>query len=217
MKKEIKKDIKKEIKKKIEKKICNFCKKEINLRKFEDHLPECIVNYTDGKTGFLIEFIAENNFTNKTYQMFAIIGSKCKFSHIANFIKKIWCDCCNHRSDIHMFEFVDKYKTRQKITLKTPAIEYAHANQFAFTYDFGMPTIIYFRFLQILPEDELTNIDLLYRNEEHILKCNNCDNNAKYVYEETLLCELCKDNTPEPESCNKLNNSPRDGVECYSA
>ena len=197
---------------------CNFCEKEINIRKFEDHLSDCIINYVDDKTGFLIEFISENNFTNKTYQMFAIVGSKCKFSHIVNFIKKIWCDCCNHRSDIYMFEYVDEYQTKQKITFNTPIMKYHHANQFVYTYDMGNPTTIYFRVLETLTENNNTNIELLYRNEPHFLKCYYCKNNAEYAFEDVLLCESCKyDETYEPELCNKLNNSPRDGVECYSA
>lgn len=34
---------------------CKFCTKKFGCRKIEDHLSDCIVNYLDDKTGYLIE------------------------------------------------------------------------------------------------------------------------------------------------------------------
>ena len=61
---------------------CVFCNEKISSLQISDHISDCIVNYTDNKTGFLIEFIAQNSLSDNYYQLFAIVGSKCKFSHV---------------------------------------------------------------------------------------------------------------------------------------
>jgi hypothetical protein len=195
--------------------ICKFCEKKFGCKKINDHLSECIINYIDDKKGYLIEFIANNNFSNNIYQMFAIFGSKCKFSDIINFINETWCNCCGHLSILYMFEYFDEKKTCQKLKLNTLIKKYEHANQFRYEYDMGDTTTIFFRIVQILEKDNTTNIELVYRNEPHKFKCFDCNNNAEYIFEQNLVCDLCKDNIDEPELVNKLNNSPRDGVNCY--
>ena len=72
---------------------------------------------------------------------------------------------------------------------------------------------------KLLNPEKFINLEsVINKMIECELKCYYCKNNAEYAFEDVLLCESCKyDETYEPELCNKLNNSPRDGVECYSA
>jgi hypothetical protein len=69
---------------------CKFCNKKFGVRAIIDHVPNCIPNYLNDKSGYLIEFTSNSFITKKTYQMIALFGSNCKFKHIDIFLKNKW-------------------------------------------------------------------------------------------------------------------------------
>ena len=82
----------------------------------------------------------------------------------------------------------------------------------------GLTTTIYFRIIKKLEDDKNnknTDVILLYRNKPPKLKCihhKKCKNYASIIYEETLLCNGCKNYVDEPEYLQNLLNSPRTGI-----
>jgi len=196
---------------------CKFCNKKFGLKAINDHLPECIPNYINDKSGYLIEFISESGITNKLYSMFAIFGNKCKFTHVDEFLKEKWCECCGHLSTLDVFEEVNEQQSHKDVKFNTLISKYEHANQFCYCYDMGSTTTIYFRILKKLEgKDKNTNIELIYQNEPFKLKCNNyktCKGEATNIYErDLLLCNECKNNVEESEYLQLIVNSPRTGV-----
>lgn len=198
---------------------CKFCNKKFGVKMINDHLPECIPNYMNDKSGYLIEFISQNEITNKMYNMFAIFGVKCKFTHIDKFLKEKWCECCGHLSTLDVFEEVNEEQSHKNVKFNTLISKYEHANQFCYCYDMGSTTTIYFRILKKLDGNEKnTNIELIYYNEPYKLKCKKyktCNGEATYIYDGNLLCNECKNNVEEPEYLQMIVNSPRTGVCCY--
>jgi hypothetical protein len=200
---------------------CKFCNKKYGIKLIEDHLSECILNFINDKSGYLIEFISINYITNKTYQMFAIFGIKCKFSHIDIFLRNKWCECCDHMSTLDVFEEVDK--TYESIKFNTLISKYEKANQFLYSYDMGSTTEIFFRIIKKLEgKEKNTNIELLYRNEPFKVKCcyyKKCKNYATCIYFEYLFCNECIINIDEyedeQENILKITNSPRTGICAY--
>ena len=196
---------------------CKFCNKKFGIKAINDHLSVCIQNFVDDKSGYLIEFISTNYITNKTYQMFVIFGTKCKFSHIDTFLRNIWCECCGHMSTLDVFEEVNKNKT-QSVKFNTLISKYENAKQFIYSYDMGSTTDIYFRIIKKLEgTNKNTDIELLYRNEPFKVKCHNykkCKEYATNIYYDELYCNDCKNNIDEEEQelILKLSNSPRTGI-----
>ena len=202
---------------------CKFCNKKFGINAIVDHLSICISNCVNNKSGYLIEFISIGDITNKSYQMFAIFGTKCKFSHIDMFLRNMWCECCNHISTIAVFEEVNKNQTHKSVKFNTLISKYENANQFIYCYDMGSTTNIYFRIIEKLDGiNKNTDIELLYRNEPFKIKCNNykkCKGFSMYVFDENMFCNECKNNINEEkqEFILKLSNSPRTGICDYEA
>jgi hypothetical protein len=197
---------------------CKFCNKKYGIKAIEDHLSECIQNNINDKNGYLIEFISSSGITNKSYQMFAIFGTKCKFNHIDKFLRMIWCECCRHKSTIDVFEEVNKDKTHKCVNFNTLISKYEHANQFIYSYDMFLTTDIYFRIIKKLEGNiNDTNYELLYRNEPFKIKCNNykkCKEFGTCIYYFNVFCNECKNviDEDEQEYILKLSNSPRTGI-----
>jgi hypothetical protein len=196
---------------------CIFCKNKFGIKLLEDHLSECIPNYVNDKSGYLIEFISKSNITKKLYQMFVIFGNKCKFTHIDNFLREIWCECGSHMSTLDVFEEVDDSLESKNVKFNILISKYKNANQFLYNYDMGETTSIYFRIVKKLDGvDNNTDIELLYRNEPFKIKCNNyknCKEFANYIYDSDLYCNECKNNLNEdPDYILNLSNSPRTGI-----
>ncbi len=195
---------------------CKFCNKKLGVKTIVDHMSECIPNYINEKSGYLIEFLAESYITNKKYQMIAIFGNKCKFTHIDKFLRKKWCECCSHMSTLEVYEEVNEQQTQKSVKFNTLISKYEKVNQFLYNYDMGSTTTIYFRILKKLEgKNNNTNIELLYRNEPYKIKCKNyknCKGNANYISEGYKFCHECKNNLEEPEYILNLSNSPRTGI-----
>ena len=216
---------------------CKFCNKKIGVKRIMEHLPKCIPNYFNYKSGYLIEFMSVGDVTNKMYSMFAIFGTKCKFSHIDNFLKNKWCTCCEHIATLDVFEKGDEPQNHKSVKFNTRISKYEYANQFCYSYDLGSTTTIYFRILKKLdgvePNYNLnpnynsntnpnsnTNIELIYQNEPFVLKCKNLktckSKEAIYIYFGDLLCNECKLNIKDSKYLQNIVNSPRTGVCVYN-
>ena len=194
---------------------CKFCNKKFGKKAFDTHLSECISNSQNNKSGYLIEFMSQSEITNKDYSIFAIFGTKCKFSHIDNFLKRIWCECCGHMSTLDVYESINDDELIQKeIKFDILISKYELAYQFTYEYDMGTTTTIYFRIVKKLDgNDNNLNIDLVYQNEPFKLKCKfKCKKEALYTYEYDIICEECKNNVDEPECVLHIVNSPRVGM-----
>ena len=200
---------------------CNFCSKKFGIKAIEGHLSTCIPNFVNEKSGYLIEFISIGGVINKSYQMFAIFGNKCRFNHIDKFLRRMWCECCNHMSTIDVIEEVNENETHTNVKFNTLISKYEHANQFIYCYDMGSITNIYFRIIKKLEGiNKNTDIELLYRNEPFKIKCDNfkkCKGVAMYVFEQELFCDTCKNNIDKEnqEYVLKISNSPRSGICAY--
>ena len=199
---------------------CKFCDKKFGIKTIEDHLSDCIPNFVNDKSGYLIEFISKNDITKKSYQMFAIFGIKCKFSHIDIFLRNMWCECCFHLSTLDVFEEVNDEQSHKSVKFNTLISKYKNANQFIYCYDMGSTTDIYFRIIKKLDgTNKNTDIELLYHNEPFKIKCKNykiCKGFAMFIYKD-LFCNECKNNLDEEEQTYilKLSNSPRTGICTY--
>ncbi len=190
---------------------CKFCNKKFGVRAIIDHIPNCIPNYLNDKSGYLIEFTSNSFITKKTYQMIALFGSNCKFKHIDKFLKNKWCQCCNH---ISIIDFLDD-PDQKPIKFNSFISKYKYNNNFLYCYDMGSTTYIQVRILKKLEGIEKnTNIELLYHNEPHKIKCK-CKGNATYIYDYELYCNKCTNDLEEPEFLINLVNSPRTGLCCY--
>ena len=116
---------------------CKFCNEKFGIKAMIDHLPICIPNFLNDKTGYLIEFMSKSYITNKIYRMFAIFGNKCKFSHIDKFLREQWCECCDHLSTLDVFEEVIEKPIHNSVKFSTLISKYENANQFIYCYDMG--------------------------------------------------------------------------------
>ena len=202
---------------------CKFCDKKFGVNKIVEHLPDCILNFFNDKSGYLIEFISRSYITNKNYQMFAVFGKKCKFSHIDKFLKNEWCECCGHMSTLEVLKNKDDRETHS-IKLSTLISKYENTNintneninQFIYNYDMGSTTTVYFKILKKFSGDNNnSNVELLYRNEPFKIKCadfKKCKGVSVCIYEGDTFCLECKNNLDESEYILNLLNSPLTGI-----
>lgn len=86
---------------------CQFCNGKFGVRKYNEHLSDCIKKSQSDIPGYLIEFVGYSGVTNKKYTMYGLFGLKCKFSHIDKFIRMHWCECCDHISSFTT-QYIDK-------------------------------------------------------------------------------------------------------------
>ena len=194
------------------KKNCQFCNIKFGTNAFKEHIADCICNSQNNKSGYLIEFISHSGILGKEYIMYAIFGTKCKFSHIDEFLKKRWCECCGHLSTLDKIVFLENEMAMTEIKFNILISKHVNVDQFRYQYDMGSTTTIFFRIVKKLDGIETnTNIELLYHNEPYKLKCK-CKKEALYIYEGEKLCEECKEDVDEPECALSIVNSPRVGM-----
>jgi hypothetical protein len=191
---------------------CEYCKKKFGCRIIADHYGECLINKHVDESGYLIRFFS-HGITGEVYFIYAIVGSKCNFNDIDKFLRKTWCECCNHLSQFMEFGSVDELKKTKKICT------YEENDRFCYEYDMGSTTTIYFEILKRLNGDEINNkIKILKQNDELLIKCCKCKEKAIFWIETIPLCGQCSSmmNKDDSEMLSDIVNSPRTGVCGYS-
>jgi len=192
---------------------CEFCDIKFGSREYSKHLIDCICEKEKNNSGYLIEFTSKSPITKKKYFIYAIFGLYCTFEDINLFLREEWCDCCQHLStfDVIILENNKKLKVMD-IDFDINISIFENAEKFIYEYDMGTPTIVEFKIIKKLNSNiSDSKIDIIFQNKPHILKCE-CNNNAKYTYLDTLLCDECYDDIDCEEQIDILVNSPRTGI-----
>jgi hypothetical protein len=203
---------------------CEYCHKKFGCRIIYDHYGDCLKTIYKDKSGILFRFFS-HGITGEVYFIYAIIGKKCTFTNIDNFLKEIWCECCGHLSEFR--EFHDA--PAKKIGKSTKITNYEVGDRFMYEYDFGTTTTIFGEILEILDgEENNKKIELVKQNDQPQFSCVVCKKDAEYFYNGScpFLCEECKNKfkklmkkTDDVESndedftnITELSNSPRVGL-----
>jgi hypothetical protein len=190
---------------------CEYCHKKFGCRIILDHYGDCLKNVYKDKSGYLFRLFS-HGVRGDVYFIYACVGLNCKFSDLDKFLKEVWCECCGHMSEFNLFENgvgpIGKIKKTEKIS------KYKTGDRFEYQYDMGDTTTIYLEILDVLSgEDKTKEIEILKKNEQPKIICENCDNESKYYDQENdeFVCEECAEEIEEERKLNVVN-SPRTGV-----
>lgn len=189
---------------------CEYCHKKFGCRIILDHYGDCLKNVYKDKSGYLIKLVS-HGIREDVYFIYARLGLNCKFKDLDKFLKEVWCECCEHMSEFNLFKnkvgLIGEIKKTEKFS------KYKVGDRFEYEYDMGNATTVYLEILDILSgNEENKEIEILKRNEQPKIICNNCDNESKYYDKENdeFVCEKCAQ--VEEECRFNVVNSPRTGV-----
>lgn len=216
---------------------CQICNKKFGCRQIFDHRQQCLSDLHQDKNGYLISMFS-HGITGETYELHIIVNKKCKLQHLDNYLREIWCECCNHLSIFELYVDSDVITTsdnkKKKIKLvpfsmelpkKDMIAKYGIGSKIIYTYDMGSTTTIYIQIGGELNGKKKNNdVEIVYRNNKPLIKCDKCSKKARFFKIDIPLCKLCgkksnKDN--DSKSCDsddddddllKIVNSPRTGV-----
>ena len=188
--------------------ICTICQKKFGSIQIEKHKPICYMEQHMNESGYFIEFRSYSYITNKIYKLYVIFGLNCKFTHIDKFLRKIWCECCNHLSEFYFFK--DAKSNSENIKKNSFLKNYEeNVGNFGYDYDMGSTTTIYFKIISKLNGNEInTKNKIIYRNEPPVIMCDVCNNEPSvYVYDEDCICNNCIINDESDNESDEDNES----------
>ena len=189
---------------------CVLCNHKFGCRQIYEHYDQCVIDkcISDNRSGYLVRFFS-NGLSKEPYFIYAIVGAKCTFEDVDQFLRNVWCECCEHLS-----EFTD---SSQKTISETDLLnKYNVKDQIKYEYDMGSMTTIYLIILHKF-DDNGEDIEVVLRNDPRIFICSQCKkNDATFFDEETEpICDHCVGDNDSGELL-KIVNSPRTGICGYS-
>lgn len=187
---------------------CDYCKKKFGCKLIIYHYEECIIKKHINDSGFILRFFSHGIFGN-IYFIYAIVGLKCDFMHIDSFLRKKWCECCNHLS------FFTNLKNNEKISKTKKIIEFDIGDKFIYKYDMGSTTTIYCEILGKMEGIDRNNkINILKQNDKQYIICSNCNKKySEYIIDNEAYCKKCVSKIDdETDIMLNIVNSPRTGI-----
>lgn len=193
---------------------CDYCHKKYGCHVILEHYASCLM-FTDerAKSGLLVRFFSYG-ITGEVYYMYARVGSNCTLYHIKNFLKKTWCNCCDHSDQFYLIEDIgiEGSGLLYEVDKSAKLTDFGFGQMMQYDYDMGNTTSIYFVIVNRFDgEESHTNIDILKKNDLFKFKCKKCTNDAT-VYEQEhryYVCDIC---SKKSTAKFKLVDSPRSGV-----
>lgn len=204
---------------------CQFCAKKFGYKQIFNHYNDCIKEHIKHESGYLVLFYSYGIYGN-LYYIFTIVGKKCKFKHIDEFLKKTWCECCNHQSQFCIY--YNKLKIEKINLINEFAVPYGpvknEGTDILYTYGGSTTQIRMVILSELEGQNEIDEILTLVQNPLPEIKCYKCKQIASIHYEGSPLCYYCcADNQIDAEPYGsartekylKIVNSPRTGVCIY--
>lgn len=222
---------------------CYFCGREVTSGGGANHIKNCknrlgIIEENKKIEGRYVEkmiLLIKDKYI-KDFWMYISIEKNAKLKDLDKFIRDVWVECCGHLS---CFKIKDKIYGENRIAddiwndyngdlnMRIKNLVQIK-NIFEYEYDFGSTTYITIKVIDEFSDIKTkNNIEILARNNEPIVKCNDCGEKAKYEFEDgyegisKCLCDECiknydqsEDNYIEEIECA---NSPRFGICDYEA
>ena len=197
---------------------CIFCNKKFGCRKIHAHYIDCIPNHNLTKTGYLVKFTGQSIY-DKHHFIYAFVGEKTRLSNIDKFLRKQWCECCNHLS-----EFRQKQLSKYNELVPTIVHKKTEINKFkiddliTYNYDFCSTTTITIKIIKKLMDSDTSSnnnyIEHILNNDPYVMKCSteNCKNCALYYIDCETFCINCSEEHEHNESKLLIVNSPRSGI-----
>ena len=179
--------------------ICKYCNKKYGCNIIKNHYTNCLINIFSGYSGFLVKFSAKC-MLNYEYYIYALIGSKCKFSQIDKFLKEIWCKCCGtEHSSYFMFNDDDENIPQYEINKNKQINKFKENDKFLYSYDtINDGLFIDITIIKKLKGSENNNtLEILIRNEPPSIKCKRCNNYATSLTNGITSFPIC-------DNCNVL-------------
>ena len=184
---------------------CFMCGKTAAKTAMKNHL---LKDHNSGDEQCLL--IKAEGAYDKNYWLFFTIAKNSTFTHMDNFLREIWCECCGHLSAFRIGG--QEYGKSRKISALNVG------DKLLYEYDFGSTTEIILTIVsEISRPKQREKVLLLARNEPMPFVCDSCQAPAAYVniWENELVCEACVDESNE-DGLLDITNSPRMGVCGYT-
>ena len=184
---------------------CFMCGKTTSKLAMKNHL---LKEHNSGDEDcYLIK--AEGAYS-KDYWLFFTIAKNGTLTHMDNFLREIWCECCGHMSAFRI--------GREEIG-KSKKISFLEVgDKLQYEYDFGTSTDILITVMsEISRPKKREKVLLLARNEPIPLTCDSCQAPADYAdaWQSKLVCKACAGES-DSEGLLDVTNSPRMGECGYS-
>jgi len=184
--------------------MCRICGKVIGKTAIKRHI---LKEHNNGDERCLL--IKAEGAYRKDYWLFFSVPIDSTLSTIDDFLRAIWCECCDHLSN-----FSSIYGKETSMSLKLSAM--CIGDKLLYEYDFGSTTAITITIVDIISRKKQNDeIELLARNKMKEYVCKHCGGAATFidvVYSYTYLCDECSENDEDIEFLLPITNSPRCGV-----
>lgn len=176
-----------------------------SVEKTIQHYDKCVENkFFEQINGNLLRMFSPNQYG--MYYMYASIGDDCTLNDLDKFLRKEWCECCNHMS-----QFIDENGDETKKSKKVKSL--GLNGRILYEYDMGTTTPVYVELIYIsgkdIPKCDRKKCVSVFKKSPTI-NCK-CKKEALYLNDDIPLCQSCKDAT-ECDILFKIENSPRTGV-----
>jgi len=217
---------------------CYFCGKEVTSGGGANHIKNCkkrleVIEENkkiDGKHVDKFILLLKDKY-KKDFWMYISVEKSAKLKDLDNFIRDVWVECCGHLSCFNIKNKVyGEGKTNDDIwnsydgNMNKKLKDLVQIKSvFEYEYDFGSTTYITIKVIDEFVDIKTKNIiEILARNNEPIVQCDECGKKAKYDFEDAYegvtkyLCDECIKNYDEDDEnyIEELEyvNSPRFGV-----
>ena len=201
---------------------CNICQLKFTGRGLTKHIRSCLEKHLlkDGKTKNLFYFQVKDSF-NPDYFLHLLISEDATLGDFDFFLRKIWLECCGHLSAFSHERYGQEIDMRKKIKdVFSPGMELIHQYDFGSTTELCVTAICNYHGAI----DEGMEIQIIARNAEPIIPCDECNENHSVVIctecawdEVGWLCDKCaQDHKCGDDMFLPVVNSPRVGVCAYT-
>ncbi|MDD4187264.1 MAG: hypothetical protein PHX04_00605 [Bacilli bacterium] len=185
---------------------CFICGKTFTKTTMKNHI------YKEHNSGdekcYLIK---AEGYYNKSYWLYSSISIHANLTEVDDFLRDIWCECCQHLSAFTI--------NNQEISKKTKIVMFSLGEKVEYHYDFGSTTKIILTVIdEIFRLRQREKICLIGRNVPEEFLCNHCGKPAVYCdcFGDAFFCEECKIKCNDEVYLLPITNSPRCGVCGYS-
>ena len=151
---------------------CYLCGATVSKTAIEDHLVKHYGENSSGQECYLMK--AEGTY-NKEYWLYFDVPLVEPLSCIDSFLRKIWLECCGHKSAFFITERLEADMKQKLMTFDAGTNLFHH-------YDFGSTTETDITFIKAVKrKPQKKAVRLLSRNVPLVFQCADCGKPADFV------------------------------------